>query len=193
MKIIYTKLQQSGSDCHAVDAVNSFNRARTIPLFNSVKDRLVKSVMLIGTATIAMCLSSCFIPYDNYGDNAATYRGYQNGYRINSLPSGYRSEYISGSTYYYHDGYYYRRSSNGYVVTEAPRGSRYYSDYDRLRQSRYSTSDQRDRQAYDRRESFSQLPSGYRTVQYRGQQYYKYGDRYYVREGGRYYVVNPPY
>lgn len=56
---------------------------------------------------------------------------YQPGHRLNRLPNGYRSENLGGSTYYYHNGSYYQRNSGGYVVAEAPRQSRYYSDYSR--------------------------------------------------------------
>lgn len=58
---------------------------------------------------------------------------YQPGYRLSRLPSGYRSENLGGSTYYYHNGAYYQRNGGGYVVTEAPRQSRYYSEYSRSR------------------------------------------------------------
>jgi hypothetical protein len=149
-------------------------------------------MLLIGTAAVSLCLSSCVVPYENYGTGQPGYTSYQNGYRVTTLPSGYRSENISGSTYYYHNGHYYRQSNNGYIVTEAPRSSRYYSDYDHYRQTR-TTTYSGDRQTYNQREYLSRLPSNYRSVDYRGQQYYKSGDRYYVREDGRYYVVSRPY
>lgn len=92
---------------------------------------------IISAAGAALCLSltSCIIPVDtNMGHS--DYSTYQPGYRINTLPYGYRSEMIAGRTYYYHDGAYYRRDQNGYIIIDAPRESRYYNDYDRLRQAR---------------------------------------------------------
>jgi hypothetical protein len=171
-----------------------------ISLVDLVAKRYARSAVLICATSLAFCMNSCMIPYENHTSNAGGYSGYQNGYKINTLPYGYRREILSGNTYYYHDGYYYRRSSDGYMVTDAPQSSRYYGEYERLRQSRYARTspygerrDRYDRQTYERRESVSQLPSGYRVVEYGGRKYYKHGDRYYVREDGRYYVVARPY
>lgn len=200
MKTKIKKQIPSGSnhdEPHALDP--SFNRS-PIPLSNMFTERCVRSTVQIGVASLALCLTSCMLPFEDYGSNTRSHGGYQNGFRVNTLPSGYRREMLSGNTYYYHDGYYYRPSSNGYVVTEAPRSSRYYDEYERARQSRYTRSnsygsrhDRHDRQTHERRESVSQLPSGYRMVEYRGNKYYKYADRYYVREDGRYYIVARPY
>ena len=74
---------------------------------------------------IGMTLSSCIVPSDGYGGSSTTVTTYQPGRRIHSLPGGYRTETISGTSYYYHDGAYYRRDSGGYVVVEAPRSSSY--------------------------------------------------------------------
>jgi hypothetical protein len=192
MKVKYTNQVPLGAQHLTEKSENLIGiNPRQSPVVETMR-RYMKPMLLASTAAITMCLSSCVIPYDSPGYSNNSYSGYQNGYRVSALPSGYRSESISGNTYYYHDGYYYRRDSNGYIVTDAPRTSRYYTDYDRMRQSRYSTQSS-NRQIYDRRESVLQLPSGYRTVEYRGQQYYKYGDRYYVRESGRYYIAARPY
>jgi hypothetical protein len=91
-----------------------------------------QSISLLTASGLAIgMLTSCVVPYDSNGETSLTTTYYQPGYRINALPSGYRSEVISGSNYYYHNGAYYRPESNGYVVVEAPRTSRYYSEYDR--------------------------------------------------------------
>lgn len=62
-------------------------------------------------------------------ERRATSAAYTPGYRLDRLPSGYRSENLGGSTYYYHNGAYYQRHSGGYVVADAPRQSRYYAEY----------------------------------------------------------------
>ena len=145
---------------------------------------------------ICMGLASCIVPYDSHGSGYTT--TYRPGYSVTSLPGGYRSEVISGSTYYYHDGYYYRRGSRGYVVVDAPRSSRYYEDYNRRQRSYqpsrdyWGTSNRRD-QRYDRDEVITRLPDGYREVKHRGKTYYEAGDRYYCRQGDRYVITSRPY
>lgn len=167
-----------------------------------------KTLMILSSAAIGLSLSSCIDPsYNPYGNNShSTYSsGYSPGYRINSLPSGYRTENISGRTYYYHDGYYYQPNSGGYAVVEAPRTSRYYTEYSRHRQPSYSSYGTRDgsytrtEQRYDsdqRHEGaqiFTRLPSGYRVINHRGITYYQSGDRYYSRQGNGYILVQRPY
>lgn len=150
-------------------------------------------------AGLALCigLSSCVASYDSPGYAQATV--YSPGYRVTALPGGYRSEVISGSTYYYHDGYYYRPSSGGYIVVDAPRSSRYYSDYGRRHQTtqpsrRIETQgNNRDNQRYEESGSLSRLPRGYREVNHRGTKYYVVGDRYYQRRNNSYIVVSRPY
>jgi len=147
---------------------------------------------------LCMGLTSCVVPYDSNSGGSVTVSSYSPGYRINSLPGGYRSETILGSTYYYHDGYYYRSGSGGYVVVDAPRSSRYYDDYSR-RQRTYQTNrdyrspSSRDDQRYERREIITRLPDGYREVNHRGQRYYQSGDRYYRRQGESYIIVSSPF
>ena len=85
-------------------------------------------------AALCLSLASCVAPYGGgYQGSSTTYTSYQPGYRTTSLPRGYRSENLGGSTYYYHNGAYYQRNAGGYVVTEAPRQSRYYTEYTRYR------------------------------------------------------------
>lgn len=152
-----------------------------------------KPLIIISSLTVGLSLSSCVDPaYNAYGHNnqySSYNSGYSPGYRISSLPSGYRSENISGRTYYYHDGHYYQPSSGGYTVVSAPSTSRYYSDYNRYRQT---TSRSRDN-SYSSTQVVTRLPSGYREVNHSGNTYYQAGDRYYSRQGNGYVVVQRPY
>ena len=101
---------------------------------------------------------------------------------------------ISGSDYYYHNGAYYRRESNGFVVVDAPRTSRYYTEYDRYRGSQNYRSSNTYRDPRDANVgAVTRLPSGYRVVNHGGSQYYQAGENYYRRQGDGYIVVNPPY
>ncbi|MES2981051.1 MAG: DUF6515 family protein [Verrucomicrobiota bacterium] len=176
-----------------------------------------KSLMVLSSVAVGLSLSSCVDPnYNAYGHNShhsGYSSGYSPGYRITSLPRGYRTENISGRTYYYHDGHYYQPNSGGYAVVTAPRSSRYYTEYSRYRQPSTTTyrtregsyngrTDQRyDRDSrYDDRDSryggaqiVTRLPSGYREVNHRGVTYYQSGDRYYSRQGNGYVIVQRPY
>jgi len=154
-----------------------------------------KSVSLLLASGLAIgMLPSCVAPYDSHGQTSATRTSYQPGYRVNSLPSGYRSEVISGGTYYYHNGVYYRPQSNGYVVVDAPRTSRYYTEYDRQHGSdKYRSSNNYRDQRNDSVRVITHLPSGYRVVNHGGIQYYQSGGTYYRREGSGYIVVSRPY
>lgn len=146
----------------------------------------IPTLLAISSLTIGFGLTSCVAPYDAYGGTTVT--TYSPGHRINSLPGGYRTEIIGGSTYYYHNGSYYRSGSGGYVVADAPRSSRYYREYDRYR------SDQRYRG--DRRDNLNvvtRLPDGHRAVNVRGQKYYQHKDNYYRRQGNGYITVNRPF
>lgn len=150
-------------------------------------------------AALCLSLSACFFPNDGYVGRGATYTTYQPGYRTQALPAGYRSEVISGSTYYYDNGNYYRRDPRGYVVVDAPRNSRYYGDYGQVRQGREVNS-RRNQRIYDRNNALNRdgeliprLPSGHRVVNHRGQRYYQVDDRYYVRDQSGYVRVRNPY
>jgi len=151
-----------------------------------------RPLFVISGVALCMGLASCVVPYDSYGDSSVSVTRYSPGYRVTSLPGGYRSETISGRTYYYHDGYYYNRGSGGYVVVDAPRSSRYYDDY-RNRQRTYQGSPDRHDGRYDRGEVITRLPDGYRVVNHRGQRYYQVGDRYYRRQGDSYVITTRPY
>ncbi len=168
------------------------------PANSREKRQLPLRPMFIFTGlALCMALSSCFASYDarGYGHTGT----YSTGYRVNALPGGYRSEMISGRTYYYHDGYYYRPSSGGYIIVDAPRSSRYYADYGRRHQAR-QTDPRLDREAYNRHDQryqrgdvLTRLPRGYREVNHRGARYYQVGERFYQRQNNTYVVVSRPY
>lgn len=155
---------------------------------------------LFAVAGVALCMgaTSCITPYDAHGGGSVAISSYSPGYRVTSLPGGYRRESIAGSTYYYHNGHYYRQGSGGYVVVEAPRRSRYYDDYSRYQRSDRSdwgdrrTSSRRDSR-YDRGRVVNRLPRDYREVNHRGNTYYMSGEQFYRRQGSGYVVVSSPY
>ncbi len=151
---------------------------------------LPTSLLFAASLIVGPALTSCVLPVDTYGSNTTTtYSDYQPGYRTTSLPSGYQREDISGSTYYYNNGHYYRPNSGGYVVVEAPRTSRYYSDYETRRRSTTTVQNSRTGEI----SVITTLPSGYREINYRGTAYYQAGDRYYRRQGDGYITVSSPY
>jgi len=150
----------------------------------------IPTLLAISSLAIGLTMTSCVAPYDAYGTTTVT--TYSPGHRINSLPGGYRTEIIGGSTYYYHNGSYYRSGSGGYVVVDAPGSSHYQREYDRYRSDRYR--DQRYRG--DRRDNVNvvtRLPDGHRAVNVRGQKYYQHKDNYYHRQGNGYITVNRPF
>ena len=174
-------------------------RGDAVPPAHSGKPHaFVRPMFVITGVALCMGLASCVVPYDSHGGGSVSVTRYSPGYRVNSLPGGYRSENISGSTYYYHEGYYYRPGSGGYVVVDAPRTSRYYGDYSRRHQTNqpsreYRESRNRHDQRYERGEVITRLPEGYRVVNHRGNEYYQVGDRYYRRENNAYVIVSRPY
>lgn len=137
-------------------------------------------VSLLASGFAAAMLSSCAPPPpETHTETSVTTTSYQPGYRLTTLPSGYRSEVIAGNSYYYQNGAYYRRDANGYVVVDAPRTSRYYSEYDGQRHSGGVS-------------VVTQLPTGYRVVRHGGNEYYQSGEIYYRRQGSGYIVVSRP-
>lgn len=139
--------------------------------YKHMKTLLVKPLVLgcLGLAITSM-LPSCV-------DARAGYRGPQAsvsvGYEARTLPIGYRTEVIGGTSYYIHNGVYYRPRSGRYVVVEAPRPA-------------YIRGSHRD-------VIITRLPSGYRTVTHRGVRYYQAGSVYYQQRGTGYVVVGRPY
>jgi hypothetical protein len=148
-----------------------------------------RAVLALTAAALFLPFSSCVVPYgDEY---QGTYTTYQPGYRTTSLPSGYRSETISGLNYYYHNGSYYQRSAGGYVVIAAPRQSRYYSEYSRSRQ----VSQPRARTTvttYQPGHRLNSLPRGYRSEKLGGSTYYYHNGSYYQRNASGYVVTQAP-
>lgn len=153
---------------------------------------VLRPILALTGAAICLSLASCVVPYDDgYHGASTTYTSYQPGYRTTSLPSGYRSETISGRNYYYHNGAYYQRNADGYVVIDAPRESRYYTDYSRSRQT--VRSDGRTTvTTYQPGYTTRSLPSGYRTENISGRDYYYYNGAYYLRNSGGYVVTEAP-
>jgi hypothetical protein len=163
--------------------ITAWNQRAKHPLKESSisSNQKLRSILAVG-AVIASCLSlsSCVEPNgSNYGTNYGTSFTtlQQQGYQLNALPRGYRSETISGSTYFYHKGKYYRRSSTGYIETQAPRNSQYYNEYEQLRQ-------------YDYRDNLP--PDGYQSETISGVTYYYRNGKYYRRSSRGYEEINAP-
>lgn len=183
------------TDNHQQQAIGKHDDAARSDRTNK-PNAFIRPIFVITGVALYMGLVSCIEPYDSNRHGHTT--AYRPGYRIDSLPSGYRSENISGSTYYYHDGCYYRPESGGYVVVDAPRNSRYYDDYSRRQHAHqpsrdYQDSPNRHDGRYDRGEVITRLPDGYRVVNHRGETYYQVGDRYYRRQGETYVITTRPY
>ena len=145
----------------------------------------MKTILLTVGLGAGLILTSCVVPYDTAG--TTTVRSYSPGYTVNTLPTGYRTEKISGSPYYYHNGAYYQRRNNNYVVVNAPRSSRYYDEYSRY--GNQTVHNHRDGSSH----VIHELPRGYTTVNYRGEPYYRYQDSYYRRQGNGYVSVRSPF
>ncbi len=146
--------------------------------------KIMKTILLTLGLGAGFGLTSCVVPYDS---TTTSVRAYSPGYTVNALPSGYRTEKISGSDYYYHNGAYYQRRSGSYVVVNAPSTSRYYGEYTRY--GNQTVHNHRDGSSH----VVSDLPRGYTTVDYRGEPYYRYQDSYYRRQGGGYVSVASPF
>jgi len=146
---------------------------------------------LLALAGVAMSLAvaSCAYPETGYGSASIT--TYQPGYRTTSLPHGYRTENLAGSTYYYSNGSYYQRNAGGYVVIDAPRQSRYYTEYSRSRN--YSQPQRRTSvTTYQPGYRTTSLPRGYRSENLGGSTYYYHNGSYYQRNGREYVVTTAP-
>lgn len=153
-----------------------------------MKTSVTNSIILgcLGLA-IATLLPGCVEPYGtNYG-TAYGVTAYRPGYEVRVLPSGYRTEIIGGTHYYYHNGVYYRSRSGHYVVVEAPR-SRYesprppYNAY-----SRYERPDEH------REVIITRLPHGYHQINTPSGRYYQHNGVYYQKRGNGYVIVSRPY
>jgi hypothetical protein len=67
---------------------------------------------------IGTLLPSCVEPHRGTRQTVTTY---QPGLEVKSLPKGYQTEVIAGTTYYCHGGTYYRPKQSKYVVVADPR------------------------------------------------------------------------
>ncbi len=136
-----------------------------------MKTFIAKSLVLgsLGLAIAAM-LPSCVATYPATGSANVSV-----GYEARTLPYGYRSEVISGTTYYVHNGAYYRPRGGRYVVVQAPRPVVYTHGN------------------HPNSTIITRLPSGYRVVNYRGARYYQSRGVYYQLRGTGYVVVTRPY
>lgn len=151
-------------------------------------ETLMKNILITAGLAAGLGLTSCVAPYEPASSSTTTSETtYRPGYTVNTLPGGYRSETISGSNYYYHNGAYYQRRNDNYVVVEAPRRSRYYTEY-----TQYGNSTVHNH-ADGSSHVISDLPSGYTTVDYRGEPYYRHQNRYYRRQGSGYVTVASPF
>jgi hypothetical protein len=193
-------------NCHKNTTIMKTANIQPIKIGNSSREAFARSPKglsrsIIATTGVALVLglSSCYFPHEGQVGRHSTYTPYQSGYRLQTLPAGYRSETLSGTRYYYDNGNYYHRDSSGYVIVDAPRGSRYYEDYRAVRQGREVNSRSNQR-IYDRNnpemrygDIITRLPSRHRVVNHRGQRYYQAGDRFYTRDQRGYTLVRNPY
>lgn len=131
-------------------------------------------LLFVASLALGTVLTSCVDPYAGPPQTVTTYR---TGYEVRSLPPGYRTEVIGGTSYYLHNGTYYRPHSGRYVVVEAPTRQRDNRYYNRSPRSTMVT----------------KLPPGHRVVRHRGTEYYQVQDTYYQRSGPGYVIVTRPY
>ena len=179
------------------DGVGAAHLRSEIKIVTGKPRGIARPLFVISGVALCMGLVSCVVPYDSQGGGSVTVSSYSPGYRVQTLPGGYRSEVISGNTYYYHDGYYYNQGSGGYVVVDAPRNSRYQSDYSRRHRTDQSSMDRqepsnRHDQRYERGEVLTRLPANHQVVNLRGNTYYQVEDRYYRRQGETYVISAKP-
>ncbi len=157
--------------------------------------KLPSTIASLTLFTAAFSFTGCVDPYYAGGGGVAvTSTTYRPGYSVTTLPSGYRTEVISGTSYYHHGDVYYRPQGRGYVVVESPHrhhdgnrpGGR---DRDRDgRPDRYESHGD-----YHGERVIRQLPNGYQTVTHRGTRYYRAGDVYYQSRGEGYIIVRSPF
>ena len=135
-------------------------------------------ILSLFAAGSGVLLTSCVDPYYT-GPSSATVTVHRPGYVVQTLPHGYRTEVIGGTSYYYHDNVYYRPQGRGYVVVESPRRHSRRHDWDHGPRRDVTV--------------IRELPSGYRVVTHGGQRYYRVGDVYYQSRGSGYVVVRSPF
>lgn len=164
----------------------------------------MKLTLLITASAAALLTTSCVVESYSPPEHTVTTTTYQPGYVVRTLPSGYRTEVISGTRYYYHDNVYYRPQGGSYVVVKSPRPGGVGWDgnqrgYDRDWDGRDRDGDGRDRDTRDDHRHGREvtvvrtLPAGYVVVNRGGQRYYRVGDVYYQSRSGGYVVVGSPF
>lgn len=145
-----------------------------------------KAILLTAGIGAGLGLASCVAPYGE-PTTTTSFGTYRPGYTVRALPSGYRTENISGDPYYYHNGAYYQRQNGRYVVVKAPRSSRYYDEY--TRHGNRTVHNHPDGSSH----VIDELPRGYTTVDYKGEPYYRHQDRYYRRQGSGFVIARSPF
>ena len=85
----------------------------------------VHQILQAGCCTVAISalLASCYYkPTEVHqpADPSVTTVTYSPGYVVRTLPSGYQTRVVSGTTYYTYGGTYFRPHTRGYVVVDAP-------------------------------------------------------------------------
>ena len=161
----------------------------------------MKLTLLFTASAAALITTGCVV--ETYTPPGATVTTYEPGYVVRTLPSGYRTEVISGTRYYYHDNVYYRPQGSSYVVVRSPRpgGAGWDGNqrgYDRDWDGHDRDGDGRDRDSRDDYRGrqvtvIKSLPSGYVVVNRGGQRYYRVGNVYYRSHSGGYVVVHDPF
>lgn len=162
----------------------------------------MKLALLFTASAAALLTTSCVVETYDPPHTTVTTTTYEPGYVVRTLPSGYRTEVISGTRYYYHDNVYYRPQGSSYVVVKSPRpGGRGWDGnqrgYDRDWDGHDRDGDGRDRDDFDHRHRdvtvVRTLPAGYVVVNRGGQRYYRAGNVYYQSRSGGYVVVHDPF
>lgn len=125
--------------------------------------------IILGSLSLLL-LPSCVVPADYYGAPSA-----HSSIRV--LPAGYKTVYVSGSPYYYHNNYWYKPYNGRYIQSSRPRN--YYGPIGR---SSYNYNHQ----------GLHRLPSGYTSTYISGSRYYHNGNSWYQRRGNQYYKTSRP-
>ena len=142
------------------------------------------------------------MPSHRYGDHYF-------GYRLNTLPRGYRTIRVGGLDYYYYDGIYYRPYLlGGYYVVRPPRGTAIASTMFNVALTAIAINTirnevERARRAAELSRIYSTANTGYvvRTsddyyntnlATQLNQEYYYQDGVFYILQNGQYYVIEAP-
>jgi hypothetical protein len=88
-----------------------------------MKTSTMKAFLVGGSLVAIASLSSCYYKSTEVQQpepSVASVTTYNPGYVVQTLPSGYQTRTVRGTTYYTYHGTYYRPSTRGYVVVESP-------------------------------------------------------------------------